>query len=118
MKNRVTLNIDDNDAEKNLSKSMELRADHPFVGVWVTEEEDSDASFTVSVVDGQFRIQGVCISDGEAFEINNVGWADERLSFHALMPSTGVRSINVFQLLSDGKAELALTIYEVWKKIS
>jgi len=97
---------------------MELRDDHPFVGVWVTEDEDSDVSFTVSVVDGQFSVHGVCISDGEPFEITKVEWADERLSFNAEMPSTGMSSVNVFQLRLDGRADLTLTTFEVWRKIS
>lgn len=90
---------------------------HAFVGVWVTESDDSDVSFEISALDGVFQVVGTCISDGEVFEIKNISSGIDWLSFDAMMPSTGFRSKNVFRLRDDDKAELELTVYEVWKKI-
>jgi hypothetical protein len=90
--------------------------EHAFVGVWVTEDEDSDVSFDISLSGDSFHVVGVCISDGEEFEIQNLVSGNNTLSFDAVMPSTGWRSKNVFRLRNDGKADLELTIYEVWKK--
>lgn len=89
---------------------------HAFLGEWVTEGEDSDVSFEISASGDSFHVTGVCISDGEEFEIHNFSSGDKWLSFDAIMPSTGWRSKNVFKLRADGKADLELTIYEVWKK--
>jgi hypothetical protein len=38
---------------------------HPFIGTWVTEEEDSDVAFSIRVHNGKFQVAGFCISDGE-----------------------------------------------------
>lgn len=99
-----------------MTKIIDPPAQHGLIGVWVTEDEDSDASFEISSRGEGFHVAGVSVSDGEAFEIRNLAWGDNWLSFDALMPSTGCRSKNVFRLREDGKTELELTIYEVWKK--
>lgn len=99
-----------------MQKGPEVFSSHPFVGTWVVEDEDSDATFVVTVEDGQFVVVGTCISDGEIFEVKDVSWGNDWLSFHARMISTDFRSKNVFRLRDDGKANLELTIYEVWKK--
>ena len=99
-----------------MKKMINPLEDHAFVGTWVTEDEDSDVSFEISASGDGFHVVGVCISDGEVFEIQNLASGDNWLSFDAVMPSTGWRSKNVFRLRSDGKADLELTIYEVWKK--
>jgi hypothetical protein len=43
-----------------------------FVGIWVIEEEDSNAVFNVSVVEGEYLVSGFDKSDGEAFDISEV----------------------------------------------
>jgi hypothetical protein len=95
-----------------------IQADHPLIGTWVTNEEDSDAAFTISVTDGEFRVSGVCQSDGETFEIEGVNWDGSALTFTAIMPSTGFVTKNVFRVRPDGQLDLELTTYEVWKTLS
>ena len=85
-------------------------------GTWVTEEEDSDAEFSFVVKDGHLEVSGVCRSDGEAFEIEDIVWDGASLSFTAIMPSTGFKSKNSFRMRDDGKADLELTYRETWKK--
>jgi hypothetical protein len=99
-----------------VNKIISAPENHPFVGVWVTGGEDSDVTFEISANGDSFHVVGVCISDGEVFEIENLASGENWLSFDAKMPSTGWRSKNVFRLRDDGKADLELTIYEVWKK--
>ena len=86
------------------------------LGTWITAEEDSDAAFTVSVKDKRYRVTGFCRSGGEAFEISGVKWDGKALSFVARMPSTNNVTKNVFRIRPDGKPDLALTTYDVWKK--
>jgi len=86
------------------------------VGTWITAEEDSNAAFTFSLKDKGYRVTGFCRSDGEAFEITSVKWDGKALSFVARMPSTNNVSKNVFRIRPDGKLDLALTTYDVWKK--
>ncbi len=93
-----------------------IQADHPLIGTWVTKDEDSDAAFTFSVTDGEFRVSGFCQSDGEEFEISDVKWDGNALTFNAIMPSTGFATRNVFSIRLDGKLDLELTTHEVWKK--
>lgn len=95
---------------------MKLTNKHPLVGTWVTEDEDSDAAFLVKVAKGRFVVGGFCRSTGERFKITEQTWADHALAFTALLPSTQCRSRNVLRLRPDGKAELELTLWEVWKK--
>jgi hypothetical protein len=96
----------------------EITENHPLVGTWITDEEDSNVAFIFSVNSGtnEFTVSGFCRSSGEEFEISNVKWDGEVLEFTARMPSTDCTSINAFQLRADGSADLTLTIFEVWKK--
>lgn len=98
------------------SKQVKVEVDHPLAGTWITEEEDSNAAFTISIDEQEFRVSGFCRSDGEMFDISQVEWEDNALSFVARMPSTNHTTRNVFRLRPDGKADLELTLYEVWKK--
>jgi hypothetical protein len=97
-------------------KSGSIQADHPLIGTWVTSNQDSDAAFTFSVADGEFRVSGFCQPDGEKFEISGVTWNGTALAFTAIMPSTGWATKNVFSIRPDGKLNLELTTHEVWKK--
>jgi hypothetical protein len=89
---------------------------HPLIGTWITETEDSDAAFTISVKDGALAVSGFCLSDGERFIISALSWDGERLRFTARMPSTSAVTWNCFSIRPDGKANLELTLHEVWKK--
>jgi hypothetical protein len=91
-------------------------ADHALVGTWITDEEDSNAAFVVAVKNGRFRVSGFCRADGEEFGITRVKWDGKALSFTARMPSTDYVMKNVFRVRRDGKLDLELTMYEVWKK--
>jgi hypothetical protein len=90
--------------------------DHPLVGTWITDEEDSDAAIIIAVEDGEFKVSGFGRSDGEWFEISDIEWDGEWLAFAARMPSTDTRSKNGFRIRPDGKADVKLTIWELWKK--
>ena len=93
-----------------------IPADHPLIGTWITEEEDSNVAFTICVRDGVFAVTGFCRIDGEAFEISELEWDGDALTFRARMPSTDTVTKNLFRIRDDGKADLECTIYEVWKK--
>lgn len=90
--------------------------DHAFIGTWITDQEDSDVAFTISSEDDELIVGGFCRSDGEEFEITQVKWDGEALSFIARMPSTDAVTKNVFRIRSDGRVDLELTMYEIWKK--
>lgn len=90
--------------------------DEALAGIWTTENEDSNAEFSFVIEKGAFQVSGLDLSDGEKFQIEEVVWDGNALSFTATMPSTGFVSQNVFRVQPDGKAELELTIYETWKK--
>ncbi len=85
-------------------------------GTWITDEEDSNAAFIFSTKGGKFRVSGFCRSDGEEFEITRVRRDGDSLSFVARMPSTDNVTKNVFRIRPDGKLDLELTTFEVWKK--
>jgi hypothetical protein len=97
-------------------KPPSVSADHPLIGTWVTDQDDSDAAITFSAKGDTLRVSGFCISDREEFEITKVKWDGKILSFTARMPSTETITKNVFRVRQDGKLTLELTTYEVWKK--
>jgi hypothetical protein len=99
-----------------VKKTNSVLADHPLIGTWITEEEDSDVAFLVGVANNQFQVSGFCRSDGEKFEITQVEWDGEALSFVARMPSTDTTTKSIFRIRPDGMADLELTLYEIWKK--
>jgi hypothetical protein len=98
------------------SKIPAIPPNHALIGTWITDGEDSDVAFTFSAKSNRFLVSGFCRSDGEKFEINEVQWDGEVLSFTARMPSTDTVTKNVFRPRRDGKIDLELTTYEIWKK--
>jgi hypothetical protein len=66
---------------KGTKVPSEISSDHPFIGTWITDDEDSDPAFRIKVVGGKFRVSGFCRSDGEAFEISGVKWDGQGLCF-------------------------------------
>jgi hypothetical protein len=99
-----------------MAQMSSIPVDHPLIGAWITSEEDSDVAFVFSVENSHVQVSGFCRSDGEEFEITEVTWDGEALSFVARMPSTDTRTKNIFRARPDGMADLELTTYEVWKK--
>jgi len=99
-----------------MTVSNTVAADHPLVGTWITDKEDSNAAYVISVSRGRFRVSGFCRTDGEKFEITNVRWNGATLRFTARMPSTERVTQIALQLRADGKANPELTLFEVWKK--
>ena len=93
-----------------------ISTDHPLIGTWIAEDEDSDVAISIEVNQGLFSVSAFCRSDGEYFKVSNVVWDRTSLSFEALMPSTKTKSINKFTMRPDGNVDLELTIFEVWKK--
>ena len=98
------------------AKLSQIPPDRALVGTWITTDEDSNAAFTFAVVGNRFRVSGFCRSDGEKFKITQVKWDGQALSFTARMPSTGWVTKNVFRVRRDGRLDLEVTTYDVWKK--
>jgi hypothetical protein len=94
----------------------EISKEHPLVGTWITEDEDSDSAYVVKFTRGRFVVSGFCRSDGERFRITQTRWDGFSLSFNALMPSTKWKSRHVFRLMKNGCVEHEITIWEIWKK--
>jgi len=99
-----------------IAETSIIPVEHPLIGTWITDDEDSDAAFVVAVVGNQLQVGGFCRSSGEEFDITEVSWDDGALSFVATFPPTGTVTKNVFRVRPDGRAVLELTSYEIWKK--
>jgi len=100
-------------AEKEASSTIDER----FLGVWVTEDEDSDVIVTIAAKGNQYQVSAYDKYDKEQFEIKNTLWDGTVLSFDVRVPSTGFRAKNAFSLSSPNQASLELTFYENWIKI-
>ncbi len=101
-----------------MRKVVPLNSNHPLVGTWCGEGDDSRAEYTVSATPEGFSVAGVDSVDGEQFVISEVSWDGERLAFSSLMPSTGRRGKNVFRLISEDQIEYTFTFTEteIWRK--
>jgi len=93
-----------------------INKEHPLMGTWVTEDEDSNLAIVISVQRGRFRVSGFTQSDGEFNRIRNVKWDGKALSFDSIVPSNGWRTLVVFRVGRDGCAKVDFTVFEVWKK--
>lgn len=98
------------------SKTPSISVNKALLGTWITDEEDSNVAFAFSTKNNGYLVNGFCRSDGEEFEITRVKWNGKALSFVARMPSTSNVTKNVFRIRSDGKLDLELATYHVWKK--
>jgi hypothetical protein len=99
-------------------RSAQINRNHPLVGTWEVETEDSSAVFTIIAVDGQFVVSGIDELDNESFRISDVLWDGEALQFTGFMPSTKHRAKLVLRMFRKNRATCELTLYEVWKKRS
>ncbi len=68
--------------------------------------------YTISVVDGQFRVTGIDPVDGEEFIIYSVGCDGESIRFVSHMPSTGRTGHNWMRIVDKDKAEHGFTFTE------
>jgi len=89
--------------------------DHPLVGTWITEDEDSNVSVVITSDGGTPKVKCFTRSDGEFHEITELLWDGESLEFHATVPSNGWRTKLVFRAAHDGTAHVEFTWFEVWK---
>ena len=100
-----------------MANVTKLIVNHPLVGTWIDEGEDSRAEFTIASTGTGLSVTGRDVGDGEAFQISDVSWDGEVLTFTSLMPSTGYRVRHVMRALSDGKfVEHEYTLTERWKR--
>jgi len=78
-------------------------------------EDSSDyprTEYTITVVDGQFRVTGVDPMDGEEFMIYDVAYDGESIRFVSLMPSTGRTGRNWMRIVDKDKVEYRFTFTE------
>jgi hypothetical protein len=77
-----------------MSNSYPVAPDHPLCGTWVAHfpEDTGDyrrAEYTISVVEGQFRVTGIDCSDNVEFIIKDIEYDGEWIRFSSQVPSTG-----------------------------
>ena len=68
--------------------------------------------YTISAVDGQFRVIGIDLEDGEKFIIYDIGYDGESIHFVSLMPSTGRTGRNWMRIVEKDKIEVRFTFTE------
>lgn len=90
--------------------------EHPLVGTWVTEDEDSNLAVVITVQRGRFHVSSFTQSDGEFHRIRNVKWDGKALSYDSVVPSNGWRTRVVFRVGPNRGAKVEFTVFEVWKK--
>lgn len=78
---------------------------------------DSDDYLTLYVISGteyEPVVTGKDLNDGEAFEISDVVWLDNKLCFTSLMPSIQRKGINKFKVNDQGDitAQYSFTVVE------
>lgn len=100
-----------------MAKTMKtVQKDHPLVGTWITEDEDSNLAFVIEVRRGRLHVSSFTRSDGEVHRIRNLKWDGKALSFDSVVPSNGWRTKVVFRTGPNHSAKVEFTLFEVWKK--
>lgn len=80
------------------------------IGTWVGPDEyTSEVAYTVSEHQGSISVAAVDPSDGESAQVSEVQLSGQTLSFAALWPSTGRRSICLLEIQENGEALLTFT---------
>ncbi len=100
-----------------MSHVYEVTPDHPLCGTWVAKitEDSSDykrAEYTISVVEGQFRVTALDCSDREEFVIYDIGYDGEWLRFVSHMSSTNRTGRNWMRVVDKDKIEFRFTFTE------
>jgi hypothetical protein len=98
-----------------------VRYDHPLVGKWQEVEnnvQETSAIFDVTVIKGQFVVNGIDETDGTKFRISNVRWDGKRLHFTSVFPPTGHRAKHVFQAIKPDLVNhwITYTDLELWRR--
>ena len=99
-----------------MANVTKLIINHPLVGTWTCEGDDSSAEFTIVSKGASLSVSGRDRNDGEAFQISDVAWDGESLAFSSLMASTGNRVRHVMRALPDGSLEHEYTLTERWQR--
>jgi hypothetical protein len=89
---------------------------HPLVGTWITENEDSNVAVVIKSDGGPPQVECFTRSDGGFHDITDLLWDGESLEFHSTVPSNGWKTKHVFRAAPDGTAHVEFTWYEVWKQ--
>ena len=100
-----------------MPKVEAIQSNHPLVGTWVTEHDDSAAEFTVYPKGNTLLVKGQDRMDGESFVITEIEFSDNQLSFRSTMPSTGHTVVNRMKLVSKDVVDFEYTIKETWVKV-
>ena len=93
-----------------------IQKDHPLVGTWITDDEDSNVAVVIEVRRGRFRVSSFTRSDGEFHKITHLKWNGKTLSFDSTVPSNGWRTKHVFSAGPHGFANVEFTWFELWKE--
>jgi hypothetical protein len=89
---------------------------HPLIGTWITEEEDSSAEITIAFETGHFRVTGYGSMSKEKFIIENLSWDGKKLKFTSRIPSSNDAVKHMLMLLPDLKVDHELTFCDAWKR--
>ena len=78
------------------------------------DSDDYLAVYQISGTESNPVVTGIDLSDEEKFEISEVVWADNELSFMSFMPSTRRKGMNTFKLneLGEITASFTFTVIE------
>jgi hypothetical protein len=72
-----------------MSNIVHLRFPVTLLGRWRSDEDDARSEYVISQRDGQLTVSAFDFIDGEPYEISNVEYDQETVTFETLMPSTG-----------------------------
>jgi hypothetical protein len=95
---------------------------HPLCGTWIASSEDTDdyfrSQYSITALDGEFRVTGIDCGDGEQFVISDVQWDGEWLTFKSFMPSTKRRGVNRMRFIDTHEIEFlfTFTVREIWRR--
>ncbi|MBU2709163.1 hypothetical protein KCM76_24420 [Zooshikella marina] len=100
-----------------MPKVESIQSNHPLIGTWITENDDSAVEFTIYPEGSTLQVKGRDRMDGESFVITEIEFSNAQLSFRSTMPSTGHTVVNRMKSVSKGLVDFEYTIKETWVKV-
>ena len=93
--------------ESGMSEFDQIKGSWKHSAPW--DSDDYLAMYEISGTESNPIVSGIDLNDGEKFEISEVVWRNNELSFTSFMPSAKRKGINTFRLNKQGEITASFT---------
>jgi hypothetical protein len=88
------------------------------IGIWETEDRDSDAIFEITNVGNKLKVVAFNKRDGERFKVSKLRTTSNGIKFETFVPSTKYRAKHFLRCVSKSAILQELTLIERWIRVT